>query len=601
MKRTILSLIVIPALLLTQQNCGIAEKTAKVSGLSNVGGTNVQASVAGTNQVPQELKEGLQPGDVWTNSLGMEFVPVPGTEVLFSRWETRVKDFEAFAKESVHEVKKDMYSFKKGNWGQLGDTWKSPGFAQDGAHPVVGVSWEDAKAFCRWLTDRDRKAGWLRARQEYRLPRDWEWSVGAGLKEDKKDGPKDKEGSAKGFYPWGREWPPPYDAGNYAGSEAKEPGWKMPPIDGFRDNHPRTAPVGSFRANEFGVHDLGGNVWEWCEDKLAGGRVLRGGSWHDSSPEDLLSSCRNHYDPEIRYADCGFRAVVVATSATPASRNAATNMPPGVKNAGRMTLDGQEVPQPRQVWTNSLGMEFVPVPGTEVLFCRWETRVKDFEAFVKGAGYCATNGMYSLKKGKWEWKGGTWKKVGFAQDGKHPVAGANWADAQAFCGWLTEKEHKAELLKMKQVYRLPSDWEWSMAVGLEEDKNGSPSDRNGKIEDVYPWGQDWPPSNDAGNYAGKEARDADWIWTPIEGFRDKYPRTAPVGSFKANKFGMYDLGGNVWEWCEDFYSGTNGARVLRGASWDNSGAKTLSSACHLQYDPDVRITTVGFRVVVTGR
>lgn len=601
MKHTILSLVAIPALLLTQQNCRVAEKTAKDAGLSSLAGTNVQAGVAGANQVPQELKGELQPGEVWTNSLGMEFVPVPGTEVLFCKWETRVRDFEAFVKEAGHEIKKDMYSFKKGSWGQFGDTWKSPGFAQDRTHPVVGVNWEDAKAFCKWLTDRDRKAGCLRAGQEYRLPRDWEWSVGAGLKEDKDRQPKARGVVVKDVYPWGREWPPPGEAGNYAGSEAADAGWRLIPVPGFRDNYQRTAPVGSFRSNEYGLYDLGGNVWEWCEDKLAGGRVLRGGSWHDSFPEDLLSSSRKHYDPEIRYNDCGFRVVVEAHATTASAGHSGTNMLSGTGNAGLISLADQAVPQPRQVWTNSLGMEFVPVPGTDVLFCRWETRVKDFGAFTKDAGYAVTNGVYLLRKGKWVQDGGTWKKVGFAQDGKHPVVGANWADAQAFCEWLTQKEHKAEVLKMSQAYRLPRDWEWSVAVGIEENRNGTPADKHGKMDGVYPWGDDWPPSDIAGNYAGKEARDADWIWTPIEGFRDKYPRTAPVGSFKANKFGIYDLGGNAWEWCEDFYSGTNGARVLRGASWDNSGEKTLSSACHLEYDPEIRIATVGFRVVVSAR
>jgi formylglycine-generating enzyme required for sulfatase activity len=266
---------------------------------------------------------------------------------------------------------------------------------------------------------------------------------------------------------------------------------------------------------------------------------------------------------------------------------------------------GGETPngsQPVQTLTNSLGMEFVPVPGTEVLFCKWKTRVKDFEAFVKETGYDATNGMYSLKKSKWDKNGDTWNNPGFAQDGTHPVVGVSWDDAQAFCKWLTEKERKTGQLKAGQEYRLPKDWEWSVAVGLNEDKNGTPSEKNGKIDNVYPWGRDWPPPNDAGNYAGIEATGVDWphTWPTIKGFRDKYSRTSPVGSFKVNKLGLFDLGGNTWEWCEDFYDGKSGARVLRGGSWDDCFSGGLLSSFRHFYVPDTRSDIVGFRVVVVS-
>lgn len=253
----------------------------------------------------------------WQNSLGMKFVPVPGTKVLFSIWDTRVEDFEKFVNETNYDATAGMYSVGKDGWKQNGATWKSPGFTQGPASPVVGVNWEDAKAFCVWLTKKERKEGRIGPDQEYRLPKDEEWSAAAG---DRK-------------YPWGSQWPPPDGAGNYAGSEAKDDHWPdyFGTIDGYRDAYPRTSPVGSFGANEQGLFDLSGNVWQWCEDwyrssmnssevlekipslnEDGGGNkfhLLRGASWNDDRPGVLLSSCRSRVAGDARYSRNGFRCV----------------------------------------------------------------------------------------------------------------------------------------------------------------------------------------------------------------------------------------------------------------------------------------------------
>jgi len=139
-----------------------------------------------------------------------------------------------------------------------------------------------------------------------------------------------------------------------------------------------------------------------------------------------------------------------------------------------------------QPWQNTLGMKFVPVNGTKVLFCIWETRVRDFEAFVNATDHDATQGMWSLKSDMFQPCGDTWKNPGFAQGSTHPVCGVSWNDAKNFCGWLTNKEQKEGLLETGYQYRLPTDAEWSVAVGLDNEGEGTPADKDSKINEVYP-------------------------------------------------------------------------------------------------------------------
>ena len=234
-------------------------------------------------------------------------------------------------------------------------------------------------------------------------------------------------------------------------------------------------------------------------------------------------------------------------------------------------------PATGQPWTNSLGMEFVPVPGVKALFSKWETRVQDYQAFADATSR-------------------TWERPGFDQAPTHPAVNASWEDAQAFCHWLTEKETKAGRLSPGQSYRLPRDWEWSAAVGLDERKDASPKDKDGKIPDVYPWGTGWPPPAEAGNYHGQEAKSDPW--PAIDGFGDRYIRTSPAGSFKSNKYGLYDMGGNVWEWCEDYFDGQSGPRVQRGGAWDCAIPGALLSSHRHGCDPGIRFDDRGFRVVL---
>ena len=248
---------------------------------------------AGTPKADQSLAAATKEKP-FENSLGMKFVPVPitggptdGKRVLFSVWKTRVCDYDAFAREAVRLMPKVESE-------------------QGPTHPVVNVSWEDARAFCAWLTERERKAGKLGANERYRLPTDHEWScaVGIGDREDAEKSPAEKDGKLADVFPWGATWPPPKDAGNYDST------LKV-------DSHHYSSPVGSFPANRHGLYDMGGNVWEWCEDEYRTGsqtRVLRGASWYDAARDDLLSSSRYCLRPLSRVSTYGFRCVVGASS-----------------------------------------------------------------------------------------------------------------------------------------------------------------------------------------------------------------------------------------------------------------------------------------------
>jgi formylglycine-generating enzyme required for sulfatase activity len=240
--------------------------------------------------------------------------------------------------------------------------------------------------------------------------------------------------------------------------------------------------------------------------------------------------------------------------------------------------------------TNGLGMVFVPVPHTRVAFSIYETRAKDFAAFA------ATK----PKLDGTNWNRAAYHGVTAVSNGADfPVVDVSWNDAVTFCAWLTETERVAGKISAKQLYRLPTDVEWSEAAGIgDRETNGLPKDKSAKLENIYPWGTQFPPPPGAGNFADQAALNYFTNWPHIEGYNDGFVTTSPVGSFKANAFGIYDLAGNALEWCEDFYDASHRQRVLRGGAWNNCGPKSLLSSYREHAAPERFSVVTGFRCVL---
>ncbi|MES2308358.1 MAG: SUMF1/EgtB/PvdO family nonheme iron enzyme [Verrucomicrobiota bacterium] len=213
---------------------------------------------------------------------------------------------------------------------------------------------------------------------------------------------------------------------------------------------------------------------------------------------------------------------------------------------------------------NSLEQKFVKIPETSTFICVWKTRVSDYKKFVAKTGR-------------------KWPSPEFKQTANDPAVNISWEDAKAFCYWLNEEEHASGKLPADWNYRLPTDKEWSQAAGLK------PVDEltefSGDDATAYPWGKNWPPPPNCGNYSPHLQV-------------DKFPYTSPVGTFPPNKLGLYDLGGNAWEWCEDIYNRSADYRVLRGGSWRVRQPMDLLLSNRVGNQPDLQLSVYGFRLVI---
>ncbi len=223
-----------------------------------------------------------------------------------------------------------------------------------------------------------------------------------------------------------------------------------------------------------------------------------------------------------------------------------------------------------------------------------EVTVEQFQKFVQATGYITdaeeTGGgqIFDTRTNRFEQKdGSSWKNPGWTPSANEPVTMVSWFDAQAFVEWLTAKE--------RLPYKLPTEAQWEYAA-------------RGKLPMCqFPWGDSMPDGMRA-NYADKNA---DFEWRDRDA-NDGYKHVAPVGSYEANKFGLYDMAGNVTEWVRDHYSedyyrytpevdpegpGHGENRVTKGGDWSTNAA-SLRCAFRGWSRPDLAFNNTGFRVIV---
>jgi uncharacterized caspase-like protein len=216
-------------------------------------------------------------------------------------------------------------------------------------------------------------------------------------------------------------------------------------------------------------------------------------------------------------------------------------------------------------WTSpATGMEFVWVDALKIWVGKYEVTNSEYRR--KESGHDSKSYENHSLNGE-----------------RQPVVQVNFDDAKAYAAWLTERD-KAQLGGMR--YRVPSEQEYMTYAQCGDGRE-------------YPWGNNWPPrSGQAGNYADQTAKRSFSGWTIIDGYDDGHPVACDVEKSWANPWGLYGVGGNVWEACaSDSSGGSFGA--WRGASWYDLYLDLLRCEFRFVYRDSRRFYGLGFRLVLS--
>ncbi|MBI4602808.1 MAG: formylglycine-generating enzyme family protein, partial [Planctomycetes bacterium] len=440
--------------------------------------------------------------------------------------------------------------------------------------PVENVSWEDCQAFC--------------AKTGLKLPTEaqWEYACRAGTET-------------------------PFSFGATISPEKVNYNGKYPYSGGAKGlDRGRTLKVGSLPANGFGLHEMHGNVWEWCQDAYdsgfygkpaavelnplctagSGSRVLRGGGF-GAFARGCRSADRFRGAPSRRYSSLGFRPAYwpLATSTDPSASSeaaeavpaaearrlsATSKTPRAIPGFAYLAPNAQGLPEYRHEQT---GVVFVLLPGgTFTMGSPASEPGRDPEETqheVTLASFLIAK--HELTQEAWEKAMGAGENPSQPKGAKLPVGNVSWEDCQAFCA--------------KTGLKLPTEAQWEYAC------------RAG-TETPFSFGTTITPEQV--NYDGR---------FPYSGGSKGLVRgrTVEVASLPANGFGLHEMHGNVWEWCEDVYDGGfygkpaavelnplctagSGVRVVRGGGfW--SFAWWCRSAFRYRYAPSWRLSFLGFR------
>ena len=408
-------------------------------------------------------------------------------------------------------------------------------------HPITNVSWEQADAYCKWLS---KKTG-----SNYQLPTEQQWEYAA------------RGGNKTHLY-------------EYSGGEKVDNlGWY------FNNSNGGTNEVASKKKNELGINDMSGNVYEWCNDLFAEypngikkrpgalqsekDRVLRGGGWESKTNACRVTS-RDRLYPNRTASFIGFRIAI-----TEAIDNNVMDTKIGAGDYfGKLDKEYEEiflVPDMVLVKGGSFNMGSLNGEASEkpvhkvtlnsFKIAKYEVTVLQYKLFCKSVG----NEMPD-RAPEGGWKDGL------------PIGDIDYEHALAYCTWLSNKYNKK--------YRLPTEAEWEYAARGGDNSAAYTYSGSNNLNEVS-----WNQEN-----SGKI--------------------THQTGLKKANELGLYDMSGNVEEWCSDWYEEYNRKdqtnpkgqsksklyRVMRGGtSYFMSKSCTVSAREYRS--PNSNYPTSGFRIV----